>query len=219
MKYLKRFFIVLGLYFLSIIYLVIYGVLKGLLISDGNWRVNLGVLTLVITIIFNVGVVFYFANLLGFIHLDNRFITKKNLILVLIGFVLLRAVAYVGYIILFNQGLNATANDQIAWKTFSEGIPLINIFMVGFVIPIMEEVIFRAAIINYWLKDLPIVGIAVSALIFGAFHSPTNVTSYFIYTLMGVVLAILYYKSQRIEVSIGVHILNNLLPAISIALM
>jgi len=35
---------------------------------------------------------------------------------------------------------------------------------------------------------------------------------------MGLILAYAYYKTQRIEVSMSIHFLNNILPAIILAL-
>ena len=217
MNYIRRFFVVIALYIMSLFYPFIYGLLKDLLLSSSNsMNYILGSFVIAISIILNIGLVFYFAKNLGFIGFDKEFFTKRNFALIFLGFILLRMIAYIGYLILENQGGNATINDQLIWKTFSQGNPIITVLMMAIAAPIMEEIIFRGAIINYWLKDFPIIGVLVSSIIFASLHSTSNITSYLIYFFMGFVLAILFFKTKRIEVSIGAHILNNLLPAISI---
>lgn len=158
MNYIRRFFVVIALYIMSLFYPFIYGLLKDLLLSSSNsMNYILGSFVIAISIILNIGLVFYFAKNLGFIGFDKEFFTKRNFALIFLGFILLRMIAYIGYLILENQGGNATINDQLIWKTFSQGNPIITVLMMAIAAPIMEEIIFRGAIINYWLKDLTIV--------------------------------------------------------------
>ena len=95
--------------------------------------------------------------------------------------------------------------------------PLLIILLIGIAAPIMEEIVFRGGIVGYLFKDLPVVGIIVSSVLFGLMHSPTNIISFLIYGLIGLTCAIAYFKTRRLEVSIAIHFLNNILPALVLA--
>ena len=52
-------------------------------------------------------------------------------------------------------------------------------------------------------------GLVISSLLFMAGHSAFTLQTIVIYGIMSAGLAITYYKTKRIEYSMGVHILNN----------
>lgn len=74
--------------------------------------------------------------------------------------------------------------------------------------PILEELLFRGAITKALLqKYSPVKAIILSALVFGIFHiNPAQVVSA---TLIGVVLAWIYYKTASLIPCIVLHVLNN----------
>lgn len=74
--------------------------------------------------------------------------------------------------------------------------------------PVLEELLFRGAITDALLKKYsPAKAIVFSGLIFGLFHvNPVQVVSA---SLIGFVLAWLYYKTQSLIPCILIHILNN----------
>ena len=75
--------------------------------------------------------------------------------------------------------------------------------------PIMEEIIFRGLIPKKLFAQHQVVGYVVGAILFGFFHSPTNIGSFILYGGMGAVFAYVAYKTDRLEMSILAHMLRN----------
>lgn len=76
--------------------------------------------------------------------------------------------------------------------------------------PIFEEVIYRGFIQGYWFKKSPKIGIIVSTIIFTLVHFPNNAIVFVDYFLGSLIFGIVYLKTKRLEVTTGIHILNNL---------
>ena len=80
--------------------------------------------------------------------------------------------------------------------------------MAGFVAPLIEELIFRAALYP-WLRQKfgmwP--GVVVSSVIFGMIH-PT-VANAVAAMILGAAFALLYEKSRSIWIPLILHIVNN----------
>lgn len=74
--------------------------------------------------------------------------------------------------------------------------------------PVVEELLFRGAITKVLLnKFSPTKAIIISGLLFGIFHiNPVQVVGA---TLIGFLLAWIYYKTQSLMPCILIHILNN----------
>ena len=110
------------------------------------------------------------------------------------------------------------ADNEETVRNMIDIAPLYMLFQLAIYAPISEELIFRRSIRdifdNKWLYAL------VSGLIFGGLHvvsSITNLTSilYLIpYCSLGIVFALLYYKTDNIFSSITVHTLHNTLALI-----
>ena len=83
-------------------------------------------------------------------------------------------------------------------------------------VPICEEVVFRAGIMNPLLRHgvNPWIPIALSALIFGVFHGNLVQVAYAVPA--GFVFAIVYYLTGSLLISIFCHVLNN---TVMVALM
>lgn len=78
--------------------------------------------------------------------------------------------------------------------------------------PVLEEVLFRGAITTALLKRYsPAKAIVLSALVFGIFHiNPVQVVGA---TLIGLLLAWIFYKTASLIPCILIHIINNALSA------
>ncbi|WP_101772272.1 CPBP family intramembrane glutamic endopeptidase [Peptostreptococcus faecalis] len=141
---------------------------------------------------------------------ELKFINKKNIIYILVGFISMRIIAYAGTAILKIQGMENSMNDAMLTGLYKNTSWYLIIVTIVIFAPIVEEIIFRGYIIGRLFENKQILGIVVSSLIFGSIHTITNITSLIMYFLLGVVAGILYYKTKRLEVSIGAHLLNNL---------
>lgn len=88
----------------------------------------------------------------------------------------------------------------------SDNITIIAVAIIG---PIAEEVIFRGAICGNMLKlgAKPWVAIITSALVFGIIHlNPAQIP---FATIVGIILAITYYKTHSLIPCMCIHIINN----------
>lgn len=218
MAYVKNFFILIGLFLLSQVAMTFFQIAKIMAIQSGAAYLSVGMtIVTILVILLNCWLLIFIGKKLGFVTFRWDFLTKKNIGLIIGGFLLARIIAIVGTMLLNMQGKVSTSNDEAIELLFTGENPLLIILLIGISAPIMEEIVFRGGIIGLWLKKFPIVGIAVSSICFGLVHGPTDVISFLIYGLMGVVLAYSYYKTQRIEVSMSIHFLNNILPAIILA--
>ena len=108
------------------------------------------------------------------------------------------------------------------YKTFSNTISTMAEDSMGIIIltslmaPLLEEILFRGIIqkglMNGGLK--PINAIALSAFIFGAFHmNPWQFVGAF---LLGLVLGLVYYRTQSLLMAILLHAFNNFISSLMI---
>ena len=86
----------------------------------------------------------------------------------------------------------------------------LGILCVGILGPILEELLFRGAVTKVLLKKYnPVVAILISGLLFGIFHmNPAQIVGA---TLIGFVLAWIYYRTHSLIPCILIHIMNNCL--------
>jgi len=79
----------------------------------------------------------------------------------------------------------------------------------GFVIPFVEEMIFRGVLYNK-LKEyfVPVWSVFLSAMIFGMYHG--NIVQLVYAFLMGSVMAYVYEKTKRFSMPVMMHCLANI---------
>lgn len=208
----------LSLAILSQIGMTVYGGAKGVSLETGAHKLSLlAVLILIVFIMGNIYLLIYLGKKLGFLTSSKDFLTKKNIIYILVGTLIARTVGIGGTLLLNATGVTQTANDEAIGQLFTGENPLLIILLIGVAAPIMEEIVFRGGIVGYLFKDLPVIGIIVSSVLFGLMHYPTNIVSFLIYGLIGLTCAIAYFKTRQLEVSIAIHFLNNILPALVLA--
>lgn len=129
---------------------------------------------------------------------------------VLIGFVVLTVVKYIGGIILLlENGLGANTENQAALEQLGMS-PLLLIVLTVIAAPIVEETVMRGLILGRTFNN-SYFGVIISSLLFGLLHMPTNIGSWVIYGGMGLVLAVVYHKTQKLEYTIAIHFINNAL--------
>ena len=109
-----------------------------------------------------------------------------------------------------NQDDTAQVASEDTFPVFGQpviaGLP--SMFMMGFVTPLVEELIFRALLFGWLRRRMPIAPAAIfSSAVFAAGHAtiPIGVAA----LILGVVCAVLYEKSRTLWVPIIVHVFNN----------
>lgn len=87
---------------------------------------------------------------------------------------------------------------------------IISILLIGIIVPIFEEILFRGLIFNELKKGVNIYfAVILQALVFGAYHG--NLIQGIFTSILGVVLGITYIYTESIWVPIFIHIGNNCL--------
>ena len=88
------------------------------------------------------------------------------------------------------------------------GLPWLALLTTGILAPIVEEIAFRRGIQkNMSEKFNPTVGIIVSALVFGVMHG--NLFQGVFAALMGIILGVVYHKTNNLWYTTIIHIVNN----------
>ncbi|EGO6539129.1 CPBP family intramembrane metalloprotease [Enterococcus faecalis] len=218
MNYAKRIFSIFILFIISQIGITAFGVIKQLSLDAGEKNLNISsTLVTVILVVINILFLIYLAKRMNIIKTNHLFLTKKNILIILVATLIDRGIAIGGTLLLNMQGHTTTANDSTLIKLFSGVSPVLVVLLLGIAAPIMEEIVFRGGIIGYLVENNALLAILISSFLFGIIHGPTNFISFGMYFFMGIILSVSYYKTKDLRVSISIHFLNNLFPAIAIA--
>lgn len=98
------------------------------------------------------------------------------------------------------------------------GVELFNFYGI-FVGPVLEELTFRGAIMNY-CYNMSRKGFIISNILFGFVHCMNEpsigifIRSILLYSLLGGIMSYIYYRTKRIEYSVLIHMLSNFLALI-----
>ena len=76
--------------------------------------------------------------------------------------------------------------------------------------PIREEFVYRYVMIGN-IGKMSKLSVIISSALFSSIHAAGNLWYWIMYFLMGLILAIAYYRTERIDICIAVHMLNNIL--------
>lgn len=111
-----------------------------------------------------------------------------------------------------------TANDQALQGLASSQISNILLFFSMVVMaPVLEELVFRGFVFKFFFRENRLFAYLLSSLLFTLIHMPTDVISFVTYGSLALVMGFVYYKTNRIEMSMLTHAINNLLPALVLA--
>ena len=131
---------------------------------------------------------------------------KKLLFYFPCAFVLMYAGALLGTLIgmLFKNGLSDVVEQAIGSVDI-----WVSALCAGIIGPVAEELFFRKAMIDRLSKYHPIDAILFSAVLFALIHG--NLTQFLYAFPLGVLLGIIYYRTQNIGYTILLHIAINLI--------
>ena len=197
---LKYFFLALGLLFLEQLPTAFIAA------DQPFWQSALIILALLIVAALTV----FVAKRVGLLNCLEELKTWQAWKTVLIGLVVLTVVKYIGGIILLlENGLGANTENQAALEQLGMS-SLLLIVLTVIAAPIVEETVMRGLILGRTFNN-SYFGVIISSLLFGLLHMPTNIGSWVIYGGMGLVLAVVYHKTQKLEYTIAIHFINNAL--------
>ncbi|MDD8003297.1 CPBP family intramembrane glutamic endopeptidase [Bacillus cereus] len=136
----------------------------------------------------------------------------KTYLYLLIGFIVIALSQYL-MLHVFSFESAAEQKEQLGSLGFQNSIQsIIYVLSVAIITPVKEEILFRGILYRFLEKKYNfLVSIIISSFIFGILHGGLLITA----TIMGMVFAMLYKKTQSIIPSIILHIVWNLLVSIS----
>jgi membrane protease YdiL (CAAX protease family) len=119
---------------------------------------------------------------------------------------------------MFMSQFGQTQNDQALQQMFklSTNAALMMFLMTAIFAPLCEELLFRGIFMRYFFPKNTVLAIFFSGLVFGMlhFHLGDIFWTLLLYCTLGWVLAYYYKKTGKLLVSIMIHFLNNILPAL-----
>ena len=205
---LKYFFLALGLLFLEQLPTAFIAA------DQPFWQSALIILALLIVAALTV----FVAKRVGLLNHLKDLKTWKAWKTILVGFVVLTIVKYIGgVVLLLENGIGANTENQAALEQLGMS-PLLLIVLTAIAAPIVEETVMRGLILGRLFNN-SYLGVILSSLLFGLLHIPTNIGSWIIYGGMGLVLAVVYHKTQKLEYTIAIHFINNALGVLLMLLL
>ncbi|WP_243198144.1 CPBP family intramembrane glutamic endopeptidase [Weissella diestrammenae] len=110
-----------------------------------------------------------------------------------------------------------TADNQVALNQMATqglGARVFLILLAIVLAPLLEELIFRGIVMNYFFKDSGWwwTNVLISGVAFGYFHVALQSFQWFAfiqYSIMGIILAVVYKKTHQIQYSMLTHFMNN----------
>lgn len=146
----------------------------------------------------------------------------KNFARVIFGYATIFAC---NYILQFFMEESTSSNNEAIYAMATQISPITLFLLLCVLAPIGEEIIFRYCIINSFgevtnpnQKGGQYIGLLASAVLFSLPHVPDTFAVFLTYAAMGFIIGLVYLKSQRLEVAITLHFINNFLPFLFILL-
>ena len=124
------------------------------------------------------------------------------------------------YLVIFTNNLfgsallrlmnESTTSNQSTINNLVQNSSLISsFFLLVLIAPICEEILCRGIIPKKIFRGKEKLGYLVGAVVFALLHTPTNLPSLFIYGGMSTVLTWTAYRTERLEMSILLHMIVN----------
>lgn len=163
-----------------------------------------GALSIVVLIVFIIG-----ARKTQLATFNLSFFKAKDLARLVLSFLVIFATNLLGSLLLRLTN-EATTNNQSILNGLVQNSSLIStFFLLVLIAPICEEILCRGIIPKKIFRGKEKLGFVVGAIVFALLHMPTNLPSVIIYGGMSTVLTWTAYKTERLEMSILLHMILN----------
>lgn len=137
------------------------------------------------------------------------FFKAKDLARLGLSYLVILGSNILGSILLQLSNETTTANQSQINDMVQNSSLISSFFLLVLIAPICEEILCRGVIPKKLFRGKENVGYIVGAIIFALLHLPTNLPSLLIYGGMSTVLTWTVYKTQRLEMSILLHMIVN----------
>ena len=163
-----------------------------------------GALSIVVLIVFIIG-----ARKTQLATFNLSFFKAKDLARLVLSYLVVFATNLLGSLLLRLTN-EATTNNQSILNGLVQNSSLIStFFLLVLIAPICEEILCRGIIPKKIFRGKEKLGFVVGAIVFALLHMPTNLPSVIIYGGMSTVLTWTAYKTERLEMSILLHMILN----------
>lgn len=163
-----------------------------------------GALSIVVLIVFIIG-----ARKTQLATFNLSFFKAKDLARLVLSYLVIFATNLLGSLLLRLTN-EATTNNQSILNGIVQNSSLIStFFLLVLIAPICEEILCRGIIPKKIFRGKEKLGFIVGAIVFALLHMPTNLPSVIIYGGMSTVLTWTAYKTERLEMSILLHMILN----------
>lgn len=163
-----------------------------------------GALSIVVLIVFIIG-----ARKTQLATFNLSFFRAKDLARLVLSYLVIFATNLLGSLLLRLTN-EATTNNQSILNGIVQNSSLIStFFLLVLIAPICEEILCRGIIPKKIFRGKEKLGFVVGAIVFALLHMPTNLPSVIIYGGMSTVLTWTAYKTERLEMSILLHMILN----------
>lgn len=157
---------------------------------------------LVITIWFLFSIVYIIYTLKKVTKIEPFILKYKHIIWICMSCVAILLMQY------FFSILSEKKGSSFIWD--SHYIYILSIPLAIIIGPVYEEFIFRYYISDrLFLNTRKYIAMIVSSLLFSVFHSPTNISSFVVYFIFGIIQDLLYKKTKNIYAPIFSHCMVN----------
>ncbi|WP_247918073.1 CPBP family intramembrane glutamic endopeptidase [Streptococcus oralis] len=163
-----------------------------------------GALSIVILIVFIIG-----ARKTQLATFNLSFFKAKDLARLVLSYLVIFATNLLGSLLLRLTNEVTTNNQSILNGIVQNSSLISTFFLLVLIAPICEEILCRGIIPKKIFRGKEKLGFVVGAIVFALLHMPTNLPSVIIYGGMSTVLTWTAYKTERLEMSILLHMILN----------
>lgn len=163
-----------------------------------------GALSIVVLIVFIIG-----ARKTQLATFNLSFFKAKDLARLVLSYLVIFATNLLGSLLLRLTNEVTTSNQSILNGLVQNSSLISTFFLLVLIAPICEEILCRGIIPKKIFRGKEKLGFVVGAIVFALLHMPTNLPSVIIYGGMSTVLTWTVYKTQRLEMSILLHMIVN----------
>ena len=163
-----------------------------------------GALSIVVLVVFIIG-----ARKTKLATFDLSFFKAKDLARLVLSYLVIFATNLLGSALLRMMNETTTSNQSTLNGLVQNSSLISTFFLIVLVAPICEEILCRGIIPQKIFRGKEKLGFIVGAIVFALLHMPTNLPSVIIYGGMSTVLTWTAYKTERLEMSILLHMILN----------
>ena len=163
-----------------------------------------GILSIAVLIVFIIG-----ARKTQLATFNLSFFKAKDLARLVLSYLVILATNLLGSLLLRLTNEVTTNNQSILNGIVQNSSLISTFFLLVLIAPICEEILCRGIIPKKIFRGKEKLGFVVGAIVFALLHMPTNLPSVIIYGGMSTVLTWTAYKTERLEMSILLHMILN----------